>query len=494
MGILQIFTLLGALGMFLYGMNLMSSGLQKAAGDRLRGLLSAMTSNPLKGVLTGLGITSVIQSSSATTVMVVSFVNAGLLTLAQAIGVIMGANIGTTVTAWLVSWLGFKADISISWSDVVSTAKRYCAKLNVSLSGKESSVVVLKMNDTDPKRAARVIDALIEVYEEVWLSNKNKASVNTTNFINERLIIIERELGSVEQDLESYKVSNDMINLEATAGQAMTETTQHGANLIELETQLQYASYIRDYLTDPTKEIELIPANTGLSNMNIETQINQYNAMKLRRDKLIVDGNDSNPVIQELNSSLRAMKQTIIRAVDNLIANLEAKIKDTSSRETRAKARVRSIPRKERDMLSIERQQKIKEELYLYLLNKREENEIALNVVEGNARIIDPAYGSGAPVAPIVSSILLAALLLGLAVPLAILYVIEILNTTIRGRKDLEEHLSVPFLGEVPLFKGTMDHGIVVRDHSTDAVSEAMRIIRSNMTFMKAKSERLQSL
>ncbi|MBQ2907639.1 MAG: Na/Pi cotransporter family protein [Bacteroidales bacterium] len=113
MGILQIFTLLGALGMFLYGMNLMSSGLQKAAGDRLRGFLSAMTSNPFKGVLTGLGITSIIQSSSATTVMVVSFVNAGLLTLAQAIGVIMGANIGTTVTAWMVSWLGFKADISV---------------------------------------------------------------------------------------------------------------------------------------------------------------------------------------------------------------------------------------------------------------------------------------------------------------------------------------------------------------------------------------------
>ena len=113
MGLLQIFTLLGALGMFLYGMNLMSSGLQKASGDKLRGFLSAMTSNPFKGVMTGLGITSIIQSSSATTVMVVSFVNAGLLTLVQAIGVIMGANIGTTVTAWLVSWLGFKADISI---------------------------------------------------------------------------------------------------------------------------------------------------------------------------------------------------------------------------------------------------------------------------------------------------------------------------------------------------------------------------------------------
>ena len=113
MEILQIFTLFGALGMFLYGMNLMSAGLQKASGDKLRGFLSAMTSNPFKGVMTGLGITSIIQSSSATTVMVVSFVNAGLLTLAQAIGVIMGANIGTTVTAWLVSWLGFKADISI---------------------------------------------------------------------------------------------------------------------------------------------------------------------------------------------------------------------------------------------------------------------------------------------------------------------------------------------------------------------------------------------
>ena len=113
MSILQVFTLLGALGMFLYGMNLMSSGLQKAAGDKLRGFLSAMTSNPFKGVMTGLGITALIQSSSAATVMVVSFVNAGLLTLVQAIGVIMGANIGTTVTAWLVAWLGFKADISI---------------------------------------------------------------------------------------------------------------------------------------------------------------------------------------------------------------------------------------------------------------------------------------------------------------------------------------------------------------------------------------------
>ncbi|MBO5901531.1 MAG: Na/Pi cotransporter family protein [Alistipes sp.] len=113
MSILQVFTLLGALGMFLYGMNLMSSGLQKAAGDKLRSFLSAMTSNPFKGVLTGLGVTSIIQSSSATTVMVVSFVNAGLLTLAQAISVIMGANIGTTVTAWLVAWLGFKADISV---------------------------------------------------------------------------------------------------------------------------------------------------------------------------------------------------------------------------------------------------------------------------------------------------------------------------------------------------------------------------------------------
>ena len=113
MNLLQVFTLLGSLGMFLYGMNLMSSGLQKAAGERLRGFLSAMTSNPFKRVMTGLGITAIIQSSSATTVMVVSFVNAGLLTLVQAIGVIMGANIGTTVTAWLVAWLGFKADISI---------------------------------------------------------------------------------------------------------------------------------------------------------------------------------------------------------------------------------------------------------------------------------------------------------------------------------------------------------------------------------------------
>ena len=127
-------------------------------------------------------------------------------------------------------------------------------------------------------------------------------------------------------------------------------------------------------------------------------------------------------------------------------------------------------------------------------MNKREENEIALNVIEGNARIIDPAYGSNTPVAPQTTTILLAALVLGLAFPMMILYVIELLNTTIRGRKDLEENLSIPFLGEVPLHKGSMDHGIVVRDNSTDPVSEAMRIIRSNMAFMKVQSERLQTI
>ena len=254
------------------------------------------------------------------------------------------------------------------------------------------------------------------------------------------------------------------------------------------------SNFIKDYLLDPTHTNDLIPAAVAVSDPATNANIANYNETLIRRDKLLANSSTSNPMIQEIDSQLSAIRRSIIASIDNQIATLNIQLDNIRTQQNRAASRVSAIPRQEKQIQSITRQQKIKEELYLYLLNKREENEIALNVVEGNARIIDPAYGSGAPVAPLVSTILLTALLLGLAIPLGILYVIEILNTTIRGRKDLEEHLSVPFLGEVPLFKGNMDRGIVVRDHSTDAVSEAMRIIRSNMTFMKAKSERLQTI
>lgn len=195
----------------------------------------------------------------------------------------------------------------------------------------------------------------------------------------------------------------------------MSESQKYNADALELETQLRLARYIKEYLTDPKKETDLIPANTGISDMNIETQITAYNATKLKRDRLISDSSDKNPVVEELNNTLHAMKQSIIRAVDNMIVSINVKRNDAQSREQRAQSRVAAIPTKERQMLSIERQQKIKEALYLFLLNRREENALSQAMADNNARVIDSAESTSFPISPNRNRILLLGVLIGIA-------------------------------------------------------------------------------
>lgn len=173
-----------------------------------------------------------------------------------------------------------------------------------------------------------MLNMLITVYNEEAVKDKNQVAVNTANFINERLIIIGQELGDVESNLESFKRENQVVDISSSANMYMSETQKYSTDALELETQLRLAEYIRNYLTDPKKETDLIPANTGISDMNIESQITLYNTAKLKRDRLVDDSSDSNPVVEELNNSLRAMKQSIIRAVDNMIVSINVKRND----------------------------------------------------------------------------------------------------------------------------------------------------------------------
>lgn len=226
--------------------------------------------------------------------------------------------------------------------------------------------------------------------------------------------------------------------------------------------------------------------------MNIESQISLYNTAKLKRDALVDDSSENNPVVQELNNSLRAMKQNIIRAVDNMIVTLNVKRNDAQSRELQAQDRVTSIPTKERQMLSIERQQKIKETLYLYLLNKREENALSQAMADNNARVIDGAEGSTQPISPNRNRILLLGLIVGLAIPGVSCLTVLFMDTRVRSRKEVEKALSVPFLGEIPLDREAgkrRKRGDADTDKTDEdgIVAEAFRVLRTNMAFMSRK-------
>ena len=271
------------------------------------------------------------------------------------------------------SWTG--QPIRVTKRPLESVVNYYKAAVGIQQEDEESSILTLALKDNSPERAEDVLNMLITVYNEEAIKDKNQVAVNTANFISERLIIIENELGGVESELESFKQRNQVVDLASSASMYMSESQKYSTDALELETQLRLANFIKDYLTDPTKERDLIPASTGIGDASIENQISLYNAAKLKRDRLIDDSSENNPVVQELNNSLRAMKQNIIRAVDNMIVSLNVKRNDAQNREEQAQSRVTSIPTKQRQMLSIERQQKIKEALYLFLLNKREENE-----------------------------------------------------------------------------------------------------------------------
>ena len=415
--------------------------------------------------------------------------------LNDTVAIAEGMNVVVTATNYLRdSWLN--TPIRVQKCPVESMVNYYKNALGIQQEEEESSILTLALKDSSPARAEDVLNTLITVYNEEAIKEKNQVAVNTANFINERLIIIERELGNVESNLESFKQQNQIVDIASSAGMYMNESQKYNADAMELETQLRLANFIKDYLTDPSKETDLIPSNTGISDMNIENQISLYNAAKLKRDHLIDDSSVNNPVVQELNNSLRAMKQSIIRAVDNMIVSLNVKRNDAQNREMRAQSRVTAIPTKERQMLSIERQQKIKEALYLFLLNKREENALSQAMADNNARVIDGAEGGSAPISPNRNRILLLGLLVGIALPGAVCLAILFMDTRVHGRKDIEDATSVPYLGEIPLDKEAMKdyrkNVMVVKEQGDDIVSEAFRILRTNMAFLTKKDKPAQ--
>ena len=396
----------------------------------------------------------------------------------------------------------FKRPITVSWSPSMSLAKSYANRLNISLTSKESSVVVLSLNDTYPSRAASVISTLIDVYNEVWISNKNRAAINTTEFINERLVIIERDLADVEEALKQYKSSNNLTDVKAAAKNYLEESSLYATKSFEVNNQLSVADFIKSYLNDPANSMSLIPSNLGLTSNSIEAQIKQYNEIVLQRDRLVAGSGEKNPLIADMNASIVSIRSAILRSIDNLIATLSLQKERIESQEKQILNRMSSSSGQELKLLSIERKQQITQSLYMFLLEKREENELAALINVGNTRVIMNPNGPSAPVSPIKMMIAFAMLVLGFGLPFGIFFLIKMLDKSIKNKADLGA-LSVPFLAEIPRYvrKGERDRKfgfgkkelgknescIVVEQGNRDMMNEAYRVLRTNIDLMIGK-------
>ena len=416
----------------------------------------------------------------------------------------MGDSIQTSAGIMIVSPTQEFTDAFIGTSiryvrgSVRAAVDTYSNALVAELGNEDATIINLSINDTSIRKAEDILNTLIEVYNENWIRDNNQIAVSTSQFISDRLGVIESELGHVDENISSYKSEHLLPDVQAASSLYMAQSAENNKELSTLNNQLSTAQYIRRELN--TKQLDqTLPANSGIVSANIETQISEYNNLVLDRNRLIANSSEKNPLVKNMASSLQSMQRTIIQSVDNLIVSLNTQIRSLRRQEEATTNRLASNPNQAKYLLSVERQQKVKEELYLYLLQKREENELSQAFTAYNTRLITAPRGSMFPTAPRKMNILLVAFAVGLLVPAVGIFMKENMNTKVRGRKDLE-NLSIPFIGEIPQYSGTKKKWwefkhrkrqdmkiIVVNEGNRNIINEAFRVLRSNMDFMASK-------
>ena len=462
------------------------------------------------------------ESSSVTivfdkdsTFVMSNFIRNGLvyegITLSGQLGRTLSTPIGNIIVSSTPYFYRPELPIVVSHLRSQAALSKFSRELNVT-SEANSSIINMQVSDHDTQRAEEILYSVIAIYNEQWMNDRNQVSVSTNQFINERLNVIENELGNVDSNISSYKSDNLIIgNAEAMAGMYVSQAQNAGTQIIDLNNQLYLARSLRGYLTNESNYTQLLPASQGLSNASISGQISQYNSLLMRRNNLISASSLENPIVKDIDAQLAALRTTMISSIDNHIDELNLYIRSAQGVRAQSNTKVAASPSQNKHLLSIERQQKVKESLYLFLLQKREENELSQAFTAYNNRVVTPPSGSNTPAAPVPLRIYAIGLLVGLLLPIAFLILREITNTSVRGRKDLE-NLKIPFLGELPLmdnrsrftrfrnniserFNSRKHHRedktlrIVVKENSTNVMNEAFRVIRTNMEFVAGRGD-----
>ena len=411
-------------------------------------------------------------------------------------------NIKVEAAAAYASFLNDNAgkELHVSRTNLYAMTDRIKSSLSAAICEEKATVIDLSYKDQLTERAEDVLNTLIAVYRKNWMDDKNQMTVSTSRFITERLGVIERELGDVDQSISSFKSSNLLPDVEAAAQQYMQKSSEADKEILDLNSRLAMAKYIRQYLTGKVGKNQLLPSNTGIESQAIEEQIADYNKTQLERNNLVANSSEQNPLVSDYDQNLAAMRRSIVQSIDNFVVTLNTQLSHLQANEAQTNSQIASNPNQAKYLQTVGRQQKVKEALYLFLLQKREENELSKAFTAYNTRIITPPTGDIRPVAPVRRNILLVALMLGLLIPVVILFVRETTNTTVRGRSDLK-NVTVPFLGEIPFSisrknrptlrqrlmfwkKPKETRQIVVKAGKRDIVNEAFRVLRTNLEFM----------
>lgn len=398
--------------------------------------------------------------------------------------------VGKLIVMVAVDSVTYESPVYVSRIGYQDATGDYASNLSVSLNDEKSTVINLSFKDVCIQRAEDVLNTVIAIYNENWIKDKNQIAVSTSQFISDRLGVIEQELGNVDENISSYKSEHLLPDVQAAASMYMAQSSETNAQILALNTQLSMARYIRNYLTNATSKNQLLPANSGIESPGIEQQIANYNTAQLRRNDLVANSSEKNPLVVDMDQSLENMRHAIITSIDNHITTLNTQLRSLRQSEQQTTARIAANPTQGKYLLSVERQQKVKEALYLFLLQKREENELSQAFIAYNTRVITPPTGSMIPTSPVKKNIALVAFAFGILIPVVIIFIRENMNTKVRGRKDLES-LSVPFVGEIPLAEsGKMKKSehtakeIVIHQGKRDIVNEAFRVLRTNLEFI----------
>ena len=376
-------------------------------------------------------------------------------------------------------------------SSPTSVAKGYAGALSVEPTSKTTTIAKVSMQNSSKQRAVDFINTLVAFYNQDANDEKNEVAQKTADFIEDRIAIINRELGTTESQLADFKQKSGLTDLTSDAQLALQENSKYEQLRIENQTQIRLVEFLRDYIQNPANADEVIPSNVGLQDQNLSSIIDQYNTMIIERKRLLRTSSENNPAVINMKTGIEAMRHSVQTTVASVLEGLHITKTNLDRQASKFEGRISKAPQQEKEFLTIARQQEIKAQLYIMLLQKREENAITLAATATNGRIIEQALPENAPVAPKKKMFLLAAFVLGLGIPVGIIYLFDLLKYKIENGEDVQKMTDVPLIAELPHCEKPAQGAIVVRENHNDIMEETFRGLRTNLMFMMESGEKV---